>query len=267
MIAPRARTRQPRRAASLLGVLVAASLALAGCAGAAPSVPTSDVFAAAPWQSGERLEYRLRNELGDALGTGVLTTTREGDRWILGQAYVEDASRVPAGATPIRDEVRLAVDATTLKPVEGLRVTHGRTAEGQPQETRTTWTYRPEGDRLRLVVRTERAGEPVRETEIALRDHVYDNESSLWLWRGVVLAEGYEEAYVSASALDRTQQTVALKVPQQERVEVPAGTSEAWRILLRNGRAVRTAWISLDPPHRVLRWDNGETIFELVKAE
>ena len=44
-------------------------------------------------------------------------------------------------------------------------------------------------------------------------------------------------------------------------------TFEAWRILLRNGRAVRTAWISIDPPHRVVRWDNGEVIFELVKAE
>ena len=56
-------------------------------------------------------------------------------------------------------------------------------------------------------------------------------------------------------------------VRAQEQVEAPGGTSQAWRILLRNGRAVRTAWISLDTPHRIMRWDNGETIFELVKAE
>jgi len=124
-----------------------------------------------------------------------------------------------------------------------------------------------EGDRLHLVTTTERAGERADEADLALRSHAYDNESSLWLWRAVALTEGYEEAYVSASALDRTQQTVALKVPQQEQVEVPAGKFEAWRILLRNGRAVRTAWISLDAPHRILRWDNGETIFELVNAE
>ena len=240
---------------------------LAGCAGATPTVKTSDVFAAAPWRAGERLEYRLRNDQGDELGRGVLTVKQEGDRFVLGQVYDEAASRTPAGAAPLHDEVALTVEAKTLVPVQGTRATVARDTSGKAQETRTRWSYRAEGDRLRLATTVERAGGKAEEAELLLRPHAYDNESSLWLWRGIAFAEGYDQGYVSASALDRTQQTVSLKVPQREQVEVPAGKFEAWRILLRNGRAVRTAWISIDPPHRVVRWDNGEVIFELVKAE
>lgn len=267
MIAGTSPARQPRCAARLLGVLAGVALALSGCAGAAPSVPTSDVFVSAPWRAGERLEYRLRNDQGDALGTAILTTAQDGDRYVLGQVYEEDPGRVPAGAAAIRDEVRLVVDGRTLKPLEGTRITRGRQGDGQPQETRVVWTYRATGESTTLVTRREGAGGRLEESTLPLREHAYDNESSLWLWRGVALAEGYEEAYVSASALDRTQQTAIITVPQRERVEVPAGAFEAWRILLRSGRAVRTAWIGIEAPSRVVRWDTGEVIFELVKAD
>jgi hypothetical protein len=266
VIAVRTPAGQPRRAAALLSVLVAV-LALAGCAGAAPSVQTSDVFAAAPWRAGERLEYRLRNDQGDALGTGVLTVTQEGDRFVLGQSYTEDPGRTPEGAPALKDEMAVTVDARTLKPLQGVRTSLARDSRGRPQESRLTWSYAAEGDRLRLATRVEREGSSPEEGSILLRPHAYDNESSLWLWRAIAFAEGYDEAYVSANAFDRTQQNVSLRVPQRERVEVPAGEFEAWRILLRSGRAVRTAWISVDAPHHVLRWDNGEVIFELTKAE
>ena len=102
--------------------------------------------------------------------------------------------------------------------------------------------------------------------DLALRAHAYDNESSLWLWRAIAFAEGYEQHYVSANPFERSQQTVDLRVPQRETIAVPAGTFETWRILLRNGRAVRTAWISVEAAHQVVRWDNGDLIFELVTS-
>ena len=267
MIAARATTRQPRRAAWLLGVLATASIALTGCAGASPAVKTSDVFGAAPWKAGERLEYRLRNDQGDELGRGIFTTQQDGDRLVLAQAFTEAPGRTPAGATALKDDIALTVDAKTLRPVQGTRISVARDASGKGQGTRTTWTYRPEGDRLHLATKVERDGAKPEEGEVTLRPHAYDNESSLWLWRSIPFAEGYDQAYVSANALDRTQQTVSLRVPQREQVEVPAGKFDTWRILLRNGRAVRTAWISIAAPHQIVRWDNGEVIFELVKAE
>jgi hypothetical protein len=64
--------------------------------------------------------------------------------------------------------------------------------------------------------------------------------------------------------IDRAQHTVQLRVPQTEKVTVPAGEFEAYRLLFRTGRAVRTAWIEAAEPHRVLRWDNGDVILELL---
>lgn len=245
--------------------VLTAVMLLAGCQGATPNVKTSDVFTAAPWKANERLEYRLRNSDGQAVGTGVLTTKIDGDRLVLGQSYTE--ATTPVGAPPVRDEITVTVDAKTLKPLQGARTTDARMEGGKAQHTRTTWTYTAEGDKTRLATSSERDGGKPSVSELTLRPHFYDNESSLWLWRGIAFAEQYEQAYVSANALDRTQQNVAIRIPQREQVEVPAGKFDTWRILLRNGRAVRTAWISSTPPYQIVRWDNGDLIFELTKSE
>jgi hypothetical protein len=38
-------------------------------------------------------------------------------------------------------------------------------------------------------------------------------------------------------------------------------------LIFRSGRAVRTAWLNVEPPHQVLRWDNSDLIFDLVAIE
>ena len=250
----------------MLAVLLAVLLAVvaAGCSAVTPSVKTADIFAAAPWRVGERHEYRLRNSAGDEVGRGVLTTKQEGERLVLGQVYTE--AMTPAGAQPVRDEIAVTVDAKTLQPVAGTRATSSRDASGKAASTRMTWTYRIDGA-LRLATKVEREGRKPEEGEQALRAHAYDNESSLWLWRGIAFVEGYDQSYVSMNPLARSQQTVALRVPQREQIEVPAGKFETWRILLRNGRAVRTAWINSAAPNQIVRWDNGDLIFELMKSE
>ena len=63
--------------------------------------------------------------------------------------------------------------------------------------------------------------------------------------------------------MDRNQQTVILRVIDRQTVEVPAGTFEAWRLQVRNGRATRVAWINVDAPHQIVQWDNGSIVFRL----
>lgn len=273
MSAPRHRPSALSAPRVLLTALGALAVLLGGCSTAAPAAsgaPSAEVFAAVPWTAGERLEYRLLNIDGTQVGLGVLTTqpSADGRQLVLGQAY----SGMPApGVAPASDTIALTVDAQTLVPVQGVRETVAPGASGTSDAattTRTTWEYRPDGERSQVTIRVEGArGSEAGMTVGALDGPMYDNESSLWLWRGVPFVEGFEAPYVSVDAFARAQQRVSLRVPQQEEVTVPAGTFETWRILLRNGRAVRTAWISMAPPHEVVRWDNGDVIFELLKTE
>ncbi|MFA7248385.1 MAG: DUF3108 domain-containing protein [Dehalococcoidia bacterium] len=234
---------------------------------------TIDVFTAPPWRAGERLEYRLRTAGGDEVGRGVLSTVQEGDRVVLQQSYME--AKTPEGATPARDNVAVTVDPKTLRPVQGTRETVNRDASGVARSVRTAWTYRVDGERTRLSTHVEREGAAPEDASLDVSAHAYDNESSLWLWRAIAFAKQEERSgedvqvagtYVSVNPFERTEQVVILRVPQREQITVPAGTFDTWRILVRTGRAVRTAWISSAAPFPVVRWDNGDVIFELTSA-
>lgn len=252
--------RRRRRAASAL--LVLALLAVAACGAASPAAQTTDVYHGAPWGAGERLEYSLRNESGDLLGHGLLLARIDEDgRLLLEQQYIEEA---PEGVRPIEDDVVVVVDPATLRPIEGWRDIVRRDSDGTPIEERYEWEYVDGADERRLVARlVTRDG--VDERDFAVRQHHYDNETSLWLWRSIDFIDDYDEQYTSVNPMERSQQTVNIRIPQVEEIDVPAGEFRAWRIVVRTGRAARTAWVNVDPPHEVLRWDNGEIIFDLER--
>lgn len=262
-------TRSPAStpARRVAGVLLAgvAALALAGCASAGPSAETTDVFQAAPWASNESLRYQVLNSDAEVMGTGTLSSEALDGQIALRQSYVEEDP--PAEGGPITDEVTVYVNPSTFRPLSGERTAIGRTNSGEATYDRWEWTYGQDddGDPTVTMRHFESEGDTdPGERTLRLRDHYYDNESSLWLWRATELVEEYEAYYVSVNAMERSQQTVNLRVPQTETVSVPAGEFEAYRLLFRNGRAVRTAWIEMAPPHRVLRWDNGSSVLELL---
>jgi hypothetical protein len=251
------------RPAFLVALWPLIALTAVACTPVTSSAPTSDVFVAVPWAEREQLTYDLLDDFGELLGTGTLEARREGDLLVLEQHYEE--VEAPAGVAPTSDTVVLVVDGTTLRPLRGERQTVRRASDGTVTAESYVWAYELDGDSVRMTSVRERNGSR-DERGLTVRDHYYDNESSLWLWRAIAFADAYEEYYVSVNAIERSQQTVNLRVPQVETVSVPAGEFEAWRILLRTGRAVRTAWIEVAPPHRILRWDNGDVIFELVES-
>jgi hypothetical protein len=256
MIRPRG-SRSRIAYASLLPLL----LLLAACSPTASTVETSDIFAGAPWEDGESLSYELHNNLGELVGYGELSASVRDGRVHLQQQYIE--ADPPGGSEPTRDSVVVVVDPSTLRPVSGERTIVGRESDGSMSETRHEWEYVDIDGELRLIAR-EIEGDAVDERDLRVRDHHYDNETALWLWRAIRFAEEFDEHYVSVNPIEPSQATVNLRVPQLESIEVPAGEFDAWRIIVRTGRAVRTAWINADPPHEVLRWDNGEVIFELT---
>lgn len=250
-----------RRRATLTLATTFAALLLAACAGASPSGKTEAVVAQVPFAPGERLVYAIRDAQGARLGTGTLTAVVAAEgRLSLRQSY-EEASP-PSGLPPSVDAASVEVDAKTMAPSAGTRQVARRRGTEAPVDG-YTWTYGEVGGKDVLRSTAVKHGESPSLKDIVLRDHYYDNETSLWLWRTLAFAEGYEKFYVSANGVEQEQQTVSVSIRQRERIEVPAGSFEAWRLIFRSGRAVRTAWVNVDAPHEVVKWDNGDVVFVL----
>jgi len=239
-----------------------AALSLAGCEATTPTAATSDIVDTVAFVDGEQLTYELVNVQGDPLGTGVLTVRLEGTRFVLEQHFESPATAVAELST---DDVTLAVDATTLRPFGGLREVVRVASDGTKKNEIYEWVYDIDGDVTGLGYNSTIDGETDRGELEDLRDHYYDNESSLWLWRTLTFSEEFEASYVSVNPLGGKQQTVKVQTPSTETIEVPAGTFEVWRLIVRNGRSLRSAWINVEAPHEVVQWDNGDVIFRLQR--
>lgn len=242
---------------------LAAMLLLAGCDGAAPAGKAEDVVAQVPFAPGERLVYAIRDVEGARLGVGTLTVVEQNGRLALRQTYEEAAP--PSGVPPSTDGGSVEVDAKTLRPLSGSRQIARRDGSRAVIDG-YTWTYGEANGKDVLRATAVKHGKSPSLKDIKLRDHYYDNETSLWLWRTLDFVEGYERSYVSANPVEQEQRTVNLSIPQRETVEVPAGKFEVWRLIFRSGRAVRTAWVNVDAPHEVVKWDNGDVIFVLESS-
>jgi hypothetical protein len=236
--------------ALLLGVFAAACTAVSG---------GDDVDAVPqriPFGCGERAHYALEEIDGTPVATGTLEARCEGGGWLLTQRY----TAVDASEGDVFDVSEVVANLATLAPVSSTRAA----TQGDGVER---WDAVFAADRSSVAfTRVEPDGD-TDERELRLRENAYDNESALWLWRALPLDEEYDARYVSVSAVSRNQVTVRATVVQQERIEVPAGTFETWRLQVRSGRATRVAWIGIDSPHPLVRWDNGEQVFLLLSLD
>jgi hypothetical protein len=58
-----------------------------------------------------------------------------------------------------------------------------------------------------------------------------------------------------------------LKVKAIEEVTVPAGTFRAWRLEIRSGGRTQKAWYADDARRTLVRYDNGDLVFELESID
>jgi len=251
----------PGRAAVPSLVVALVALFAFACTTPTSSGTIADLAGDIPFADGEVLRYSLHNDLDEVVGYGDLTVRAEGESWVLEQRYVE--ADPPSGAEPTTDVVVVRVDAATLKPAGGSRQVDERTRDGRRAQQGFEWSYGVDGEGRAVITSTRIDGGDREQREQRLRDHYYDNESSLWLWRTLRFVEEYEQQYISVNAIERSQQTVNVRVPLRQTIAVPAGEFDTWRLLIRNGRAVRTAWVNAAPPHQVVQWDNGDIVFKL----
>ena len=235
---------------------------LAACASSATGGGTEDVVRQVPLRDGEQFVYRLIDRDGELVGRGTFTTTRTGGTFELRQSYEELA--VPAGARAVLDESRVVVEASTLRPITMERAIQARDPD---DDELITVEYAIDAEDRPVVRTTSTQGGEARERELRLREHYYEDQSSLWLWRTLAFGEDLELRYTAVDPREGSQVTASVIQVDHQLRETPAGTFDSWVIQVRTGRATVNVWIHVQPPHEVVRFDNGRLFFELESAE
>lgn len=234
--------------ARIASLLLAGSLAVALSSCAESNDRTlSKVFVAPPWTGDERNEYDLIDEGGDLYGTCVLETDVDAEP---GKTRL---SRLCANEPRYRDDGTVLVDSRTLVPLEAARV---RTDAEKNERVAALSVYEPP-----IVKFTFDDKGKVRETERELPEPTetspdpgyYDDESLLWLVRGMDLREGYEVSYQNVNAGTGQTFPVDLRVEGQETVRVPAGEFTAWKVRVRTASVTQFVWVEAEGSRRLVK--------------
>jgi len=238
----------------LLLILIPAAL-LVACSDDSGELVARDIVSEIPWTAaGEKATYRLLQ--GDDLkGTGVLAIGSPVDA---GSLRLQQSFEIPE--ENITDEASVSVNIETLRPLVVTRVIDGR--EGK-RECQASYSER-------RVVIDQKAGKDKRTDELDLPPEHYESWSDIFLWRTIEFFEGNEVKYVdvlSCSLAKPDLLSVVLKVKAIEEVTVPAGTFQAWRLEIRSGGRTQKAWYADDARRTLVRYDNGDLVFELESID
>jgi hypothetical protein len=184
----------------------------------------------------------MLDDNGSDLGEAVLSVEVDGDMTRLRQEFEAEEAE---------DTTIVTVDSVTLKPIA---------SERNIQE--------PDGDEERIEVEYTEGGALIRQGDrqsgLSVPEHSYDNDTSLFLWRTLPFEEGYQASYNTIITNFRSRQKVNLRVVRLESVTVPAGTFEAWRLVITTSNARQIAWFANTPERQLVRYDNDrDLIFEL----
>ncbi|MBI5946641.1 MAG: DUF3108 domain-containing protein [Chloroflexi bacterium] len=244
--------------------LVVAGLAVlaatvAACGGEDDAVVTK-VFGAPPWTGAEAYRYNLVQKGGDVYGTCDILTNPgfEAGKTQLVQKCVDDEG--------FRDERVTVVDSQTLQPISAVRAIIDAKKGKQ-----TTFTSVYEGAVVKLEanvdgkVNTAERDLPTP-TEQSPDPGYYDDEELLWVVRGIALGDGYEAAYKNINAGNGRIFTVRLAVVGRERLKVPAGEFNTWKVQVQTQSITQYIWIDAEAPHRVVRARIERLTYELAST-
>ncbi len=255
-----------------LGVAVVALAGAALIACGSESIESHPpLFAEAPWTGPERLHYNL-TQRDNLEGTCVLETEPEVSP---GVTAVRRLCR-DAGEGRYQDNGSALVDSATLRPISSLRVVLDL-VEGDARHFATT--YEPAEGIVRFdSAQYEAGGEEPSDTLSAERELPapiegvpepawYDDEELLWLVRGIPLREGFEGSFTNVNASTGRVFSAEVTVDEQEVVEVPAGTFQAWKVRIVTSTVTQLIWLDTEAPHRVVRARIERLTYELTGIE
>ena len=246
---------RPFLSAGLLVVVLAT--VLVGCGSEASFDDPADPVSQIPWPDFERLHYDMFDQTDTLLGTLVLETVLQDDVYQLSLMFTLNTE-----AGVVTDQVKVWVDAESLQPVR-----YARQAESSEQSLTAQATYRANADgEISAHVTLDDDGEVTEETvEAGL--FAFDNDSSAWLWRTLAFEQDLELTYLSVNVVQRRSQLVQVAVRGQDTLRGPEGDVVVWQVVATPGVEISRAWYEVDPPHRLIRWDQQPRRFILTKIE
>jgi len=209
-----------------------------------------------PFTNNQQHKYQIINSQEDVIGWGFLSSFREEGRLVLEQKYFSSKNETAT------DEIILVVDSETLKPLAGLREISHINFEGKQINDVYEWLYDNNQDFPKLKSTITRHNE-INDKSLDLFGNYFDNETSFWLWRTFNFSDGGEILYSASLVLDNDINNVSVSIFPQELIEVPGGTYNAWRLVIRNGRALASVWINTLSPYEMIRYDNGDIVLQL----
>ena len=198
------------------------------------------------------------------LGTMALETVREGDEFRLRLVFELEGEE-----GPVRDEVTVWVDAETLRP---LRYERSAAAADETIRVRGEYGANADGETYADVIMVTVEGvdtdEPTEkriEERVEAGEFAFDNDSSAWLWRSLAFEQDLELTYRSVNVVQQRSQLVQVAVRGQDTLRGPQGDVVTWQVVATPGVEVSRAWYEVDPPHRLIRWDQQPRRFVLTE--
>lgn len=224
-------------------------LATAACS-SGDSLTSADIVSSVPWRGDETAEYRVLDADDKPVGTLELTISEEpAGGWHFKQFF----DFPDKGFT---NEANLIV-GSSLQP-----------------ESATFKIFGPDGnldctaDYNSGQVKMHRIGEDgERDDTLTIPNIAYDSWGDLFVWRTIAFGDGYEKDYtdVLACTLARPDKIgVSLKIDERKDITVPAGTFDTWHLKIGSGGEKQDAWYTTDDAHILVKYDNGESTFELT---
>jgi len=252
--------RRPLRTITF-GAIAATTLLVAAACGGTETIDRADkVFEAPPWQGEESYVYELTRG-DDHYGACTLLTEPEVEP---GRTRL---SRI-CGEGQKRDEGTVLVDSQTLEPFLAERVI----ADGE-KDRLTTYTNTYNATEVLFEADTNgKVNDTTRElpepTDEMPNPGWYEDESLLWLARGIPLRAGFEGTYahVINAGLPRILE-VDIEVRGPEKVEAGDQEFEAWLVRFDRDGSVYRVWVETADLHRVVRAQIEDVIYELQPSQ
>ena len=210
-----------------------------------PARADAPKFGAAPWADGEVLIYSAKAK-GAGTGAGVTMV----------HAIKADAQNGKAG-WKFQTNTILGTASTEVATVRMDAQYFLIEKQRKIQEFETLDHSRYFPDR---VVISGALGDAAKQREFNLNRTIYDGEQSLHLLRTLPLREGYEVILPIFNTSNGSVVDMKVWVDGREKISVPAGVFDCFKVIAQAGDAKQTHWFSVDSPFYPVKHDLSNVI-------